>query len=452
MPINNLPTALQSIIQQNFLQREFMQALRPMMGYRRLAERRPFGARIGETITMTRAGLLGAITTPLAPASNTDFTSGLTAQNWATEQFTLGINQYAANQMVNLVTSQVDISNLFLQNARTLAEQAAFSVETLAATAIYQPYMGGNTFVATTLGAAGTTIDVDNINGFQYALNNEGQPVPVSSTYPINVVVGTDTYSLVSAVASGTNTSTTPYGVSGTLTFSTSVTVADGTAGNAVTSSVGSRVVRPYANSNGAMAATTSAFAATPGDYDNNAALTMKQVEQAMTNLRMNNVRPLRSGKYLMLLSPQQMMGLYSDPAFQYLYRGVPGAAPFTDGDITEMPGVTLKITNISPIQTVSGNVVQRGLVAGEGALVEGVYTDVGYRYADMGADMDMITIAEGIAHITREPLDALKQVVTQTWSYIGGFVAPTDVTTNPTTLPTATNAYYKRAVVVESL
>ncbi len=452
MPINNLPAALQSIIQQNFLQREFMQALRPMMGYRRLAEKRPFGARIGESITMTRSGLLGAITTPLAPAANTDFTSGLTAQNWATEQFTLGINQYAAQQMVNLVTSQVDIANLFLQNAKVLAEQAAFSVETLAAEALYQPYMGGNTTVTVTLGAAGTTIDVDNVNGFLYALNSAGQPVAVSSTNPINVVVGSDTYSLVGAVASGTNTSVTPYGASGTLTFSTAVSVADGTAGNAVVSSVGSKVVRPFATANNVMAGTTAAFAGTPGNYANGGALTMRQVEQAMTNLRMNGVKPLAGGKYLMLLSPQQMMGLYSDTAFQYLYRGVPGAAPFTEGDITEMPGVTLKITNISPTQTLSGQAVQRGIVAGEGALVEGEYTNVGYRYADMGADMDMITIADGIAHITREPLDALKQVVTQTWAYIGGFVAPTDVTTNPTTLPTASNAYYKRAAVIESL
>lgn len=452
MSINNLPAALQSIIQQNFLQREFTQALRPMMGYRRLAERRPFGARIGETITMTRAGLLGAITTPLAPAANTDFTSGLTAQNWSVEQFTLGINQYAANQMVNLVTSNVDIADLFLQNARTLAEQAAFSVETLASQSLYQPYMGGNTTVTTTLGAAGTTIHVDNVIGFQYTLNSAGQVVPVSGTNPVNVTVGSDVYSLTSVTVDGTNTSAAPYGVSGSLTFSTSVTVADGTAGNAVVSSVGSKIVRPYATSNGAMAATTATFAAAPGNYSNNAALTMKQVEQSMTNLRSNGVKPLSNGKYLMLLSPQQMMGLYSDPAFQYLYRGVPTAAPFTDGDITEMPGVTLKVTNIAPVQTLSGVVVQRGVVAGEGALVEGVYTDIGYRYADMGADMDLVTIAEGIAHITREPLDALKQVVTQTWSYIGGFVAPTDVTTNPTTLPTASNASYKRAVVVESL
>jgi hypothetical protein len=42
--------------------------------------------------------------------------------------------------------------------------------------------------------------------------------------------------------------------------------------------------------------------------------------------------------------------------------------------------------------------------------------------------------------------------VLTQSYSYIGGFTVPTDSTANPTVLPTATNALYKRAVIVESL
>jgi hypothetical protein len=60
--------------------------------------------------------------------------------------------------------------------------------------------------------------------------------------------------------------------------------------------------------------------------------------------------------------------------------------------------------------------------------------------------------VVDGIAHVTREPLDALKQVVTQSWAYIGGFTVPSDITTNPNTIPTATNSAYKRAVLVESL
>jgi hypothetical protein len=83
---------------------------------------------------------------------------------------------------------------------------------------------------------------------------------------------------------------------------------------------------------------------------------------------------------------------------------------------------------------------------------VEGVFTRQGYEAANDVDDGNLTTVVDDVAHITREPIDALKQVVTQSWSYIGGFVAPTDVTTNPTVLPTASNAANKRAVIVESL
>jgi hypothetical protein len=51
---------------------------------------------------------------------------------------------------------------------------------------------------------------------------------------------------------------------------------------------------------------------------------------------------------------------------------------------------------------------------------------------------------------VTREPIDRLQQIIAQSWYWIGGFCAPSDTTTNPTIIPTATNAAYKRAVMIE--
>jgi len=53
---------------------------------------------------------------------------------------------------------------------------------------------------------------------------------------------------------------------------------------------------------------------------------------------------------------------------------------------------------------------------------------------------------------VTREPLDRLKQIIAQSWYWIGGFALPTDVTADASIIPTATNAYLKRGVVIESL
>lgn len=450
MALNNLPTALQSVIQQGFLERDFEETLMAKLGFRKFAEKTAFMAGIGESITKTRTGLLAPQTTPMAPAANSDITSGLTVANYSVEQYVLSIAQYALPLQLNIVTARVAIASLFLENAKKLAENAARSVDILAQQALYNAYLGGNTTVRVTLGAAATTISVNDIRGFQNTLNNEGQVVPISATYPVNVTVGADVYSLTGSAADSTNVSTSPGGISGTLTFSAAVSVADGTAGNAVVSAVAPFIQRPYVASSGAMVTTTGGISA--ANDVNQGRLTMQMLLNAKAQLASNNVPPLASGMYGVRLSPQHAVGLFGDPDFKELYRGQPNSKEFRRGVVAEILGLELEETNIAPVQALSGvGNVQRGIVAGEGALVEGEFTREGYAGAT-GVEDDLITIVEGIAHITREPLDVLKQVVTQSWSYIGGFAVPTDTTANPTVLPTATNAAFKRAVILESL
>ncbi|MGH8326841.1 MAG: DUF4043 domain-containing protein, partial [Steroidobacteraceae bacterium] len=62
MGIQNFPPALQPIIQQGFLEREFEQALRSRLGYRAVADREEIAVGIGETLTKTRAGLKPSVT------------------------------------------------------------------------------------------------------------------------------------------------------------------------------------------------------------------------------------------------------------------------------------------------------------------------------------------------------------------------------------------------------
>ena len=85
---------------------------------------------------------------------------------------------------------------------------------------------------------------------------------------------------------------------------------------------------------------------------------------------------------------------------------------------------------------------------ADKGALIEGDFA--GMAAQDAIPDNSIVTMVDGVAMVTREPIDRLQQIIAQSWYWIGGFCAPTDTTTNPTTVPTATNAAYKRAVMVE--
>lgn len=455
MAMNNLPAAIQDVIQTGLLERRFRDPLVAKLGFRDIADREPFMAGIGETITKTRTGLLPAVTTPMNPASNSDITSGLTPQNYPTEQYTLGINQYPGTMQLNVVTSRVAIASLFLRNAYTLGEQAHRSVDTLAQMALFAAYVGGNTRVLTTLGSPATTLHVDDIRGFQTVQGQTGAPpVPVSSTNTLLVTVGSDAYTCVGATADTVNVSTAILagGISGTLTFQGNVTISDGTAGNAVVSAVAPAVMRPSNSTSGVMAPTTAAISSSADN--NNGKLTIAMVLSAKATLSANGVPPVeKSGNYACYADPLQMTGLYSDPAFQYFFRGKPETPEYRRGLIAELLGVSIVETNMNPVQNLSGvGLVRRAIICGQGALVEGTFTGNAYEAANDVDDGNLTTVVDGIAHITREPIDALKQVVTQSWSYIGGFVAPTDTTTSPTTLPTASNAQFKRAMVLESL
>lgn len=453
MALNNLPSALQSVIQTGFLEHQFGLPLKSKLGFRAIADKEAFGANIGESITKTRTGLLPAQTTALSGVANSDITSGLTPQNYSVEQYVLTIAQYAANMQLNIVTQRVAIADLFLRNAYALGEQAFRSVDTLAQQALFNTYLGGNTRVRVTLGSPGTTFSVDDIRGFMTTLNSAGQVVPVSGSNPVNITVGSNVYSLVGFAADGTNVSTAPGGISGTLTTSTNVTVSDGTALNGVVSAVAPYVIRPSLASTGVMAGTTAAISS--ANDTNYGKLTMQMVLQAKATMSANGVAPVdATGMYNLYLDPIQATGLYSDPAFQQFFRGQVTTEEYRMGVVAELLGVRLQETNLNPVQTLSGvGNVRRAILCGQGALVEGEFTAEAYNEALDTVDKDdMIALVDGIAHVTREPLDALKQVVTQTWSYIGGFCVPSDTTANTQTIPTATNSAYKRAVMIESL
>ncbi len=249
MGIQNFPVSLQPIIQQGFLEREFSQALRSRLGYRACADRVDVAVGIGETLTKTRAGLKPSVTTPLAPATNTNFDNGLSPASWGVEQYTISINLYAATTDLNVVTERVGIASQFLQNAYVNGEQAARSLDELSRNALFGAYLGGNTRIRTTLASPAPTVAVDDVRGFLTVFVN-GVQQPVSSSNPMTVSIGSNVYSLISTADDTINVSTAPNGVSGTLTLAGNVSISDGTTANTVTAASSSTIVRPSQRGN----------------------------------------------------------------------------------------------------------------------------------------------------------------------------------------------------------
>lgn len=437
MGIQNFPAALQPIIQQGFLEREFETALKSRLGYRLVADREEFAVGIGETLTKTRAGLKPSITTPLAASTNTNLDNGLTPGNWGVEQYTISLNFYAATQDLNMVTSRVGIASQFLANAAINGEQAARSLDELARNALFAPYFGGNTRVTATLSSAGSSVEVDDVRGFQTVFVN-GVQQAVSSLYPLAATVGADVYTVIGVTPDPVNASAAPNGVSGQLLFSGSVSVSDGTAGNPVKAATGSSIVRP------AQRSTTAGLQATD-------MLTMSNLLDAVALLRRNAV-PLVDGLYNCYLDPVSARQLFSDADFKQLFQGSSSANPvFRQGMVSDFLGLRFITTTEAYVQnhpSITGLYVRRPIVCGQGALIEGDFA--GMTADDVAPKDSLVNVIDGVAMVTREPIDRLQQIIAQSWYWIGGFCAPSDTTTTATTVPTATNANYKRAVLIE--
>ncbi len=459
MPIANFPASLQAAIQTNMLTREFEDGLKSALGFRMIADRITFPARIGQTITDTRRGLKTPVTTPLNPTTNTNFDNGLTPSTFAIEQYTLALNMIGDTIDLNMVTERVGIANQFLVNANVNGIQAMQSLDRLARNAIYfgtavntGGYLSGNTRVITALGAAGTAVHVDDITGFQYLLNAQGQVAPVSAGLPMAVLFnGGDMYLLVGAVADSPNISTAPNGISGTLTFSANVSVTDGALGVAVVAATAPLVVRP----NGRL--TTASLVAPQGTYNSASyvpgdTLAMTDILNAVSVLRSNNVPTTDGGYYNCYIDPQQMRGLQRDPDFKMYYRGAYGSEAISMGKETLIEGVRFMSTTEAPQQaTLGAGPIHRALVVGQGALIEGDFE--GMDTMDLpDADRSLTQMVDDICMVTREPLDRLRQIIAQSWYWIGGFALPTDATATTAIIPTATASYLKRAVVLESL
>ena len=171
----------------------------------------------------------------------------------------------------------------------------------------------------------------------------------------------------------------------------------------------------------------------------------------AVAHLRVNAV-PEIEGAYNCYLDPVSARQLFSDPDFKQLFQGATSVNQvFRKGMTNDFLGLRFMPTTEVFVQqhpTLPNVMVRRPIICGAGALIEGSFA--GMASSDIAPSSSIITMVDGIAMVTREPIDRLQQIIAQSWYWIGGYCTPSDTTTNPLTVPTATNASFKRAVVVE--
>lgn len=179
--------------------------------------------------------------------------------------------------------------------------------------------------------------------------------------------------------------------------------------------------------------------------------MTMSCLLDAVAKLRLNAV-PEIDGVYNCYLDPVSARQLFADPDFKQLFQGATSSNQvFQQGLVNPFLGLRFISTTeayVQPHPSLAGLMVRRPIVCGQGALIEGDFA--GMAESDIAPKDSIVNIVDGVAMVTREPLDRLQQIIAQSWYWIGGFCAPSDTTTNPITIPTATNAAFKRAVMLE--
>src|SRR5690606_25151713 len=194
----------------------------------------------------------------------------------------------------------------------------------------------------------------------------------------------------------------------------------------------------------------------------------------AVSQLR-NNAVPKVRGAYNFYLNSTSMNQLFQDSEFQILNRGVSTRDPVYENAwiydaFLDVRFIMTTETFVQPPQPGAAVpvavTVQRPVVCGAGALVEGMFTrgldaiknmNQSNGIGEMQTFPTVVNVLgeefskQGFYMYMRPPLDRLAQIISQSSNYIGGFTVPTDVTTNSTIIPTASNAYYKRAVIIET-
>lgn len=410
-----LPAALQTVVQNGFLEQVFRNALIPDFLFPAVADLDPWQGRLGSQRTSTRKGLLAPVTTPTTGSDSSVSTYGF-------EQWSVYMDQYSNSVQTDMLANVVELASQYVADVQTLGINAGQSINQIARNRLYRAYAGGRTWVATTAGAS-TTIAVAELSGFA-TKNVNGQPTPVSASNPLNITIN--------GVAN-TVTGVSAQSGAGNLTVGTSVAV---TAGQAVVAANAPVSIRPGVRN--------TAFEITASD---NASAAMFRA--GVARLRKMNV-PTVNGNYVAHIDPDTEAQLFADADFKQAYQGRGDSQVFREMSIGTFLGIDWVRNNEVPTITNPGNVVvHRPILLGGGVLVNSPLQGQGQLLDSTGVanvpNISMVEVAPGadVVLIVKPPQDNLQQKITTTWSWTGDFGVPTDVLTGDA-------AQYKRAIVLE--
>lgn len=478
--INGFPAAIQNVIeQQNYLETRLRRSLHAKYVLRAAAAQKSlqyFDGRIGETKTFTRSNPIAPNITPLNPANNTGLDNGVVIANRGFEQWVSQLYEWPSGLNLNVLGQETLLGDLFVDNLRELAEQAANSLEVVCLQRALTAYDSGDTFM--TAQGSGTSLRVDNLNGFmtQYPAANlpsYGVPQPVSPTNPLPVMFVNGTtqaflgYSTVIGFTTDVvnlsymQTGGISFGQSGSLVLSsnpgvlpagTRVVSMDVNTSQSVfnpTFKDGSYVVRPINATTGYMEG--SAYNMTISDIF----VPTIQITQAVALLSRRQVPRLRNGLYGCAIDATILPYLYQDVGFRQATSTRWEQSPvFTRGIVAAGWGVEFIEASQLPVYAApnGGFPLRHAFVFGEDVISEHPFAAArnARNIAARQGDIVDVRWVDNVEFINQAPLDRLNEVVKMSYKYVGDFQPGTDKGSNPPVVFTSDWCRYKRGELIQ--
>lgn len=445
-----IPPQITDLVQTRTWEREFHDALFPLLLFRADMKAEQWPANLGARMAMTRTGLMSVSTTPLTAGQ--DPIPG----SYASEQWEATAAQYSGTLDTHLPTSVAAASSEFLENMQKIGLNAGQTLNHLARNQIFNAYLGGQTVTNTT--GTQLTIHVLQLAGFLTNIPAGGAaPAVLSTNNPLIVTIKAGTANAPSAtcVLSTPDNANNPQGP-GTLTFLASVTVAAGDAIEASTMSYRIRVGAAHADD----ALTISNIP------------TLQTFASATAQLRQYNVPPHADRYYHAHINPITESEIFEDPAFQRALTALPDSLWYRELALGMLLGIVFFRNTEAPSPnsvysgesfpwevyesssgTTPGLSIYRDIVTGHGVAAEKYVPEAQYYMSEAGVmgkvgepqvtNNGVIVDTERVRLILRAPLDRLQQVVATSWSWTGDFPIASDITTGGTV------ARYKRAVAI---
>lgn len=427
MAIATFSGSLLTIIEQGIVERELLESIRPALLWNAVVAQRLHPSGVGETVSLTREGLIAPST-----AANALLANGMSTPNSASasmEQFSYSINSYALSLNIPVPDSVLAAAEVFQPRLNSFAFSALQTINRIRRDVAFAAYGGGNSF-ATTAGAAVTALVVADATGFDTTVVN-GVVTPVSSTNP-----GTLTIAGVSRTYTAVNLGTNTITLSSAQTWSQY---------DAVVRNDATPVYRQGSR------ATDRLIVA--GDTS-----TLATFRAAAAGLRGQNVPGINNvpgGDYMCFIDSDVENDLMADTEFRQALNGAGLAPSIEAGVLGRYGGIVFVrqpksesqlIANAAPYQTT----IHRSLMVGGGGAVIEAYKPENELLAHgepyVSGSHFRIPMTDGLTMVIQAPTDPLGRQVKASWVGNLGWCAPSDINNG-----TGSNVRYKRAAVIHT-